>query len=469
LKIGISVFSLEIISLSLNILNIYTLIVRIFGKQLNAKELIGDPVHFSLEERIFNTISITALIAMGFEVPFNWSIGLHMPAYLCAFGFIFSLLVYYISRVRRNSPLAINLFCLICNVSFGINYFFNSGIYGPNLLLFGLIFLVIVAIIPKENFKIWLPINTVMVLIILLIEYIHPEWVPMAYNSVESKTLDHGITYLVVVLMTYFTISYIRKNYDYERFLVLEQKDAIEEQNTRILKQKEELETLNAEKDKLFSIVSHDIKLPLNLIQSYLEIMATADLDEKERQEVEQQLLQITRDTSDLLVNILTWSKTQMDGAYAELTTLDVQHALEQAMKIEYTLAAKKQIDLRLTVADRSTIMADPDMFQLVFRNIVNNAIKFTPVGGQITVTGQKMKGRYLIRVTDNGVGINEEQKKNLFKLKASATYGTNNERGIGLGLLLCKEFIELQGGDISFESKAGEGSVFSLWFKLSE
>ena len=448
------IFCLEIISLILRPLNIDAFFVRVFGKQLTAKEFIGDTESFSLEERIFNTISLTALLTMSFEVPFNLSIGLYLPALLCGFGFFFSLLVYYISRVKRKAPLAINLFCLICNVSFGLNYFFNSGMNGPSLQLFILIFLIIVAIIPKENFKIWLPINALVVFSVMLLEYVYPDWVPLTYDSIESRALDTGISYVVVVLMTYFTISYIRKNYDAER--------------SRVLEKNEELESLSAEKDKLFSIVSHDIKLPLNLIQSYLEIMATADLEDAERQEVEQQLLQITRDTSDMLINILTWSKTQMSGAHVDLTTIDVQVALEQAMKIEYTLAAKKQIDLRLTVTDRSNIVADPNMFQLVFRNIVNNAIKFTPMGGLITISAEEKEGRYRIRVIDNGVGMSEEQQNRLFKLKGSATYGTNKERGIGLGLLLCKEFIELQGGTIEFKSKAGEGTVFSLWFALS-
>ncbi|MCY1528500.1 Sensor protein ZraS [compost metagenome] len=197
--------------------------------------------------------------------------------------------------------------------------------------------------------------------------------------------------------------------------------------------------------------------------------MTIADLTEEEQQEVKQQLLQITRDTSDMLMNILTWSKSQMGGTHIQLTTLDVNEALKKSLKIEYSLAAKKQIDLQVIPGEPLSIIADPDMFQLVIRNLVNNAIKFTGNGGLVSVTAVREGEQCCIKVQDNGLGISAGQQKKLFKLKASATYGTNKERGVGLGLLLCKEFTELQGGEIAFESKEGAGSVFSLWFKLSE
>lgn len=396
---------------------------------------------------------------MCFEIPFNFSIGLIVPASLCVFGAFFAVYLYYLSRFKRRSSVGIKLFCFVCNLLFVINYFFNSGIFGPNLLLFSLGLLLIVTIIPKSQFKIWIPINLVSVFTIMVVEYYYPEVARNAYQSELSKAIDFGITYFVVVILTYFAISYIRKNYDMERNAVIAQNVAIEEQ-------KAELERLNSEKDKLFSIVSHDIKLPLNSIQSYLEILTENDLDDLERQEVKKQLLSITRNTSDMLMNILSWSKSQMAGSGMQLATLDVGEALTKSLRIEHNLAAKKEITMQVEVAGKIAIIADPNMFQLVLRNLVGNAIKFTNSGGRIDVRATVKDDHCLISVQDTGLGIDDVQKDKLFKLKASSTYGTNNEKGIGLGLLLCKEFTELQGGTISFESTKGVGSTFLLCFK---
>ncbi|MES2418095.1 MAG: HAMP domain-containing sensor histidine kinase [Bacteroidota bacterium] len=442
--------------------------MRIFGKQLNGKKIIGDPKYFSLEERIFNTFCIIAFTTMCFEVPFNLFIGLMVPAALCVFGVFISFFLYYLSRFKRKSSLGIKLFCITCNITFAINYFYNSGIFGPNLLLFSLAFLLIIAIIPKQQFKFWIPINISLVLIILTTEYLNPHLAPYSYNSELVKALDFAITYFVVVVITYFAISYTRKNYDYERISAHQKNIAIEEQSERILAQKIELEHLNSEKDKLFSIVSHDIKLPLNSIQSYLEILTEVDLGEEEKQEVERQLLQITRDTSDMLMNILSWSKSQMKGANIQLMSLNVNEALAKGLSIEKNISARKGIAFTIEAKDELHIIADPNMFQLVIRNLVNNAIKFTRKGGLIGVVVYKENSQCIIMVKDNGLGIKAEQQEKLFKLKASSTYGTNNEKGIGLGLLLCKEFTELQNGKIWFESNAGEGSTFYLSFKLN-
>ncbi len=440
----------------------------VLGKKLNGKKLIGDPNLFSLEERIFNTVCIIAFITMCFEVPFNFFIGLVVPGFLCVFGVLFSAFLYYLSRFKRKSSLGIKVFCIVCNICFAINYFYNSGIYGPNLLLFALVFLMIVAIIPKAHFKIWLPMNVILVFAILIAEYLDPQLIPNAYANPLNKAIDFGTTYLVVVVLIYFAISYIRENYDYERVSVLKKNIAIETQNTKIIEQNSELERLHIEKDKLFSIVTHDIRSPLSSIQSYLEILTEHDLSQAERISLEQQLLQITRDTSDMLTNVLSWSKTQMEGAHVELTVLSVTEALNTGLSIEKSIAVRKGVKLNVVNNQQLSIIADQNMFQLVLRNLVSNAIKFTQPGGLITVSASEEDGYCCIMVKDNGKGIETKQQEQLFKLKASSTFGTHNEKGIGLGLLLCKEYTDLQDGKIWFESRVNEGSTFFLSFKLA-
>lgn len=439
----------------------------ILGKKLTGKRFIGHPNLFSLEERIFNTVCVIAFIAMCFEVPFNLFVGLYIPALLCLFGLFFSAGLYYLSRFKRRSIIGIKLFCIFSNLLFSINYFFNSGIFGPNLLLFCLGFLLIVAIIPKAQFKFWIPINISIVIFILGLEYFNPQLTADNYNSAFSKSIDFAITYFVVVLLIYFAISYIRENYDYEKNLVIDKNKAIEEQNSRILSQNLSLEKLNTEKDKLFSIVTHDIRTPLSSIQGYLEILADeTSITPEERAIFKQQLLEITIDTSKMLTNLLSWSKTQLEGTKANLTRLKVKTALINGLNIEKNIAIKKGIQLAIFSENDLFISADMNMFEIVIRNLVNNAIKFTKMGGEVAVNAIRKDDECLITIKDNGLGMDPELQNSLFKLTASSTYGTNNERGIGIGLLLCKEFTDMQGGKIWFESQEGSGSTFYLSFK---
>ena len=424
------------------------------------KRLIGNPAYFSLEERIFNSVLIISIVALGLEVPFNFAIGLVVPSMLCLFGMLVASSLYYVSRIKGRANLAIILFCAICHALFLVNFFYNSGLYGPNLLLFSLAFLLTVAVVSPRYFKVWLPINLFCVFAILTVDYFYPDLAPNIYTNKFGKSIDFGVTYLTVVVLTYVAISYIRKNYDDECFTVVEKNIAIEAQRL-------ELEQLNAEKDKLFSIVTHDIRAPLNSIQGYLEVLADADLEESESLLLKQQLLQITRDTSSMLTNLLSWSKTQIEGANAQFVILSVKEALETGLSIEKNISLKKGVKLEVFCEDELHIMADQNMFHLVVRNLVNNAIKFTPVAGSVSVIASKKNNCCSIMIKDNGLGIDQQKQESLFKLKASSTFGTNKERGIGLGLVLCKEFTDLQNGKIWFESNPEGGSIFYLSFDL--
>lgn len=436
--------------------------VIFFGKKLSSKKIIGDPKSFSLEERIFNTVCIIAFLALCFEVPFNFFIGLMVPACLCMFGILLTVYFYYISRFRRKSAIGIQLFSFVCNALFVVNYFFNSGTFGPNLLLFSLAFLLTVSIIPKAYFRFWISVNLLSVIIVLIVEYQYPYLAPSVYESRLSKAIDFGITYFVVITLTYFSITYIRKYYDIEKASVLEK-------NVAIRAQKKELERLSSEKDKLFSMVAHDIRTPLASIQAYLELLTEVDLNGVEKLDLEKQLLQITRDTSAMLTNVLSWTKTQMDGgAHVRLERIAVGAALNEGLTIEKNIAVKKGVTLELNCEGELQILADRNMFHLVLRNLVNNAIKFTPKTGLVEVSAVAKKGNCCIMVRDNGLGIDADQQENLFKLNAASTYGTNKEKGIGLGLLLCKEFTAMQGGEIWFENHVGQGSTFYLSFRLA-
>lgn len=427
---------------------------------------IGDIAEFSLEERIFNTTCIFAFIALLIEAPYNYFAGLVALSGLCCICMGFIAALYCLSKVWRKSAIAITLFCVASNLSFIYCYFFNSGIVGPNILLFALSFFIIITIIPKAHYKFWVPVNILLVLIVLVVEFYRPDLAPNRYADSLARVIDFGVTYLVSALFIFLSISYIRKNYKHERMALEQSKREVEAQKDEILLQKIALEHLNKEKDRLFSIVAHDVRMPLSSIQGYLEILNSIGLEGHEKQMIEGQLLQITRDTSEMLMNLLSWSNTQLKGE-VQLKSIDVNGLLKDWLKVEKAIAVKKGIRLRVLTAGQLNVMGDPDMLRLVIRNLVSNAIKFTPGGGEVVISTRYRGSDGLIIISDNGMGISIEKQEHLFELNASSTYGTNNEKGIGLGLLLCKEFTEKQQGDIWFESESNKGSIFYVSLKL--
>lgn len=154
-------------------------------------------------------------------------------------------------------------------------------------------------------------------------------------------------------------------------------------------------------------------------------------------------------------------------GTRVSLTPLNLNEVIETCLRIQHSAAMEKLITIRNTADPEICILADLDMLKLVMRNLINNAIKFTRSGGEIVISNDIKDGCGVLTIQDNGIGISPEQQKNLFSMETSSTYGTNNEKGVGLGLMLCKEFTEMQGGNISFTSCIGEGTTFNLSFPL--
>ncbi|WP_113662288.1 sensor histidine kinase [Pedobacter nanyangensis] len=433
----------------------------------SADYIIGNPKKFSLEERIFNTFCVIAVVALFLEIFFNYYIELKVVALICLFGTLFSAGLYYLSRIQRKTKLAIRSLGIVANFTFLLNYFFNSGIYGPNMVLFCLILLVTIVVVPKKELLGWVALNMITVFGVLIFEYLNPGAIPNVYVDNLAKTVDFGVTYAVAALLICLSIAFIRNNYDKERNIGIQKKAEIEEQNARIVSQNIELEKLNSEKSKMFSIVAHDIRSPLSSILGYLEVLAETDMTEEENYKIKQRLLQVTKDTSEMLSNVLAWSKSQLDGARVDIIAVDVARELAKGLNLEKSIAGKKNIAFELALKEGVVVAADLNMFLIVVRNLVNNAIKFTPEGGSVKVLMEVNHENCFVKVKDNGLGVSPQDQDNLFKLRAHSTFGTNNEKGVGLGLLLCKEFTELQDGKIWYEANEEKGSTFVVSFNL--
>jgi len=231
--------------------------------------------------------------------------------------------------------------------------------------------------------------------------------------------------------------------------------------NLQLSEQKEELQTLNTVKDRLFSIISHDLRSPLANLEAILNLMESGDLSNEEVMMLSSQLTHNVQETSYMLDNLLQWSRSQMRGILPKKEIINVPELCREVVGFFSSQADKKAIDMRISKTDTLTTMADKEMIKLVIRNLVANAIKFTPSGGKIIINVKLDKNLIFVSVADSGVGMNEEVLEKLFTLEGVSMEGTQNEKGTGLGLLLCKDFIELNSGKIWAESVVGKGSTF--------
>ncbi len=164
-----------------------------------------------------------------------------------------------------------------------------------------------------------------------------------------------------------------------------------------------------------------------------------------------------------MLSKLLAWSKSQLHGVIANPQYLNLNQLLQNTLYSESEIAARKGIELNYYFDPALTIFADADMMELIVRNFIGNAIKFTAKGGNISVFAEIVDDNCLISIKDTGIGISADQKDLLFSLKAQSTYGTKGEKGIGLGLLLCFEYITAQNGKIWFESSDQSGTCFYI------
>lgn len=432
----------------------------------NWEHLKGLPIEFPLEGRVFHSICLIGLIVLTISIPIDYFLKQYAALYSLVAAIFILLSLYYLSRFLGKLKLSIFLFGVFSNLFFVFIFFFAGGINGPNLLTLTVALFLMIVISPGINQrKFWSILNIFLLTGLLYTQYKYPHLITFTYDNREGQFIDHFLQYLIIATMLYFGTTYIISNYDYERRSAEEKTRAIADQNVQIISQKEELERLNEQKNKLFSIMAHDLRSPLASIQNYMDMLLNMDINTEERRFIENGLLEHTNNTAAMLSNMLSWSQMQMNGVRLKKTRVNLGKCINETLRIEKTTAINKNIHLVIDIHEGIMVFTDVIIVEIVIRNLVTNALKFTPRGGKILIQGIDEPQRFYIKVQDNGLGISEEQQKALFKLSAKTTSGTNNEKGIGLGLMLCKEFIMLLGGDIEFETQEGIGSTFTVSF----
>lgn len=233
-----------------------------------------------------------------------------------------------------------------------------------------------------------------------------------------------------------------------------------------LIQSNKELEKLNADKSIFLSILAHDIKSPLISILGLSELLVkyTNQYDNEKIESFAKNIFDVASSTNNLLDDLLLWSTSQYGKLPFEPQKIEFNNICAQTISHLKSQAEKKEIKIKISSPENINLWADENMLKTVLRNLVSNAIKFSNNGGEIEISSEKYHSNTLITVSDNGVGIEDEEQKKLFEISQNiSNIGTMGEKGTGLGLILCKEFIEKHKGKIWVESKVGIGSNFKF------
>jgi len=414
--------------------------------------IFAEEENFQLEHRIFLSALLIGLLTSILGGLINLilapsPLAVLIPIVLSLLTFI----VYYYVRFKKIfNPFTTPLIVLAI---FGISaiWIFNGGINGSNIMPAFIILILGILVVPDKTQKYILLLFIGINILILLIQFYRPDLIT-DFPTETDRWVDNLITFIYSSYFIYLIIRFVHKNYTKEKLKA--------EMGELRLRQ------LNTDKDRFISILGHDLKSPFNNLLGLSELLAEEirNLNTDEIEILVNNINKTARSTYNLLEDILIWARAQQGKLPFNPCILKIADICKSVLETLIPAAAVKNIKINYSMTKETEVFADTDMLKTVLRNLVSNAIKFTNNGGSININTEENSGFVIISVSDNGIGIPPENITKLFNIsEVLTTNGTAGETGTGLGLLLCKEFVEKHGGRIWVESEAGKGSEFKF------
>lgn len=279
--------------------------------------------------------------------------------------------------------------------------------------------------------------------------------------------------FIVSMVLLLILLAFIFYNYRTRHMRRLQKilEEKVEMRTKQLRENEEKLKQANESKDKFFSIIAHDLRNPFMILIGGTNLLKENynEFSEEEKMKCLGQIEESSKDTYALLENLLEWAKTQTDRLEINKTDFDLNDAIEENMKIAQKSGEMKDISINFEKEESVFVYADRNLLDTTLRNLLSNATKFTIKHGQITISTEKKQDEVVVMISDTGVGIPKEKLEKLFHIEnKQSTEGTDKEHGSGLGLIICKEFIEKNGGRIWVESEANKGSTFYFTVPLS-
>ncbi len=318
-------------------------------------------------------------------------------------------------------------------------------------------------------FMIGLSMVSYFILAVVLSEYI--------YELKEDNNFIYLANHAIALVFIFCGLYLIKKENSGYQHSILKKNRALHKQNLEIRNQKQlliekaalleirksELSDLNTVKNKLFSVVSHDLRSPLYALRNVFQNINKYNLPADEVKNMVPEMVSDLNYTIGLMENLLEWSKNQMQTDAVRPSEVNVSEMIGQVIQLLRLQAEAKEVYITSRNKEPIMVYADRDMINLVLRNLISNAIKFTPQKGNIEVGINDLSEFAEIYVQDSGIGISKDALKKINSNNFYTTKGTASESGTGLGLMLCKEFLNRNGGQMHIESKPGKGSIFSF------
>lgn len=274
----------------------------------------------------------------------------------------------------------------------------------------------------------------------------------------ETRTHQRNLS-IVLLIITFLSMAVFA--YAYYRIRLLNKRNVIN---------KDKLAESNYMKDRLFSVIGHDLRSAYSNTLSVLSMMKDKQLDEEEEQLLLTKVIIQSSSALETLDDLLAWGNAQIKGSTVNPVNFNSTAAIQKNLDFLSESISNKQIIIENLIQERLAVFADQDHFNFIMRNLISNAIKFTSNGGMITIGYQTLSnGFYQFFVQDSGVGMSSERLAEIFTKEVASTSGTKNEKGTGLGLVLCREFILLNEGEIFAESQVGEGTTIYFSFRKGE
>ncbi len=402
----------------------------------------------------------------------------------------------YREQREVNTVNTVNVFVLLTTISLSVLNI-ATGKYVPAAVNISMVFLACLPLVYLNTqrkyklaasiFFIQLTIAITLVSIFSILNYrkVSPEALYVAsgllglffFNSI-IKYLAFAITVLLFVLIKLFKLKYWheRTNEDFVFGLInslttffivfiiaILYRRFFDQYETIISKKNKDLELLNAEKNKLFSIVAHDLRAPLGNLNQTLSLAAGGALTDTELSMIMKKLSENAVYTGEMLDNLLNWSNTQMKGKKVISGKFKINNIVSPIINQYQLLAEAKNIVIENNIADTVEVFADKNMIQLVVRNLISNAIKFSHRNGCVQLNAVNENNRVVVSITDTGMGMSQEDMDEIFTNITFTRMGTEGEKGTGLGLPMCKEFVTQNNGAIWIDSQQGKGTTVSF------
>jgi two-component system, sensor histidine kinase and response regulator len=405
--------------------------------------LFGETESVFSEKKIFIIITfITSIYAIVGEV---WNILLGFSFFvnliISPFIIVYLLLYYYARFKNKYSPfilITINLFAL------SILFITNGGLTGSIPVLYIFALASFISITDHKYHKIVLLATIGNLVLLIVLEYFFFRNLVIKYNSLQAKELDLTFSYFSTLIGSFFLLSYFKNS---------------------IIKKNNELQKQNESKDLLFDIISHDLRGPINNILGLSEVMVDQikELKVEELQKFSKLINLESKKNYELLDSLLEWGKINMDRIQIDKAALNIYQIVNEIAQFFEEMCRKKEVALNISIPEDIYVYSDKVALKTIFRNLISNAIKFTPKGGEVTISGEESDGKFIvIKVIDKGIGMNKQLIDNLFSPEINTNRtGVNGEKSVGLGLIITKELIEKQGGNLIIESEENHGSTF--------